>query len=154
MPEVKTEAPRLTEERDIHETIVDAIRRCSSPSSGEILRLFQLIKDTKILAGHDTIISEIDKFFDFPGANKWARDIRLMRECLLAKKQAASEKAAPAAGEKKCLEPGTNLYELELKTKALVSVLTHPESDSKRWNASIREQVEIVHKITGKALGK
>lgn len=239
MTDVKTEVPRLTEERDIHETIVDAIRRCRSPSSEEILHLFQLIKDTKILAGHDAIIAEIDKFFDSAGANKWARDLREVRASLYAKKQAAAEKAAgekkqdgttgitdieqlcgildqanklsdallqsgngdgireldektaqvvdalthtptdtpkrqaaihelaqtmrrlaktealkPAVGEKKVLEPGTNLYELELKTKALISVLTHPQSDGTRWNASIREQVEIVHKITGKALGK
>lgn len=80
--------------RPFHETIVDAIERCTSPSTGEITRLFELIKETKIPAGHDTIIAAIDRYFDFPGGSKWARDIRLVKESILAQKQAAAEKAA------------------------------------------------------------
>lgn len=230
--------------RPFHEAIVEAIRRCPDPLNTEIWALLQLIKETKIPAGHDEIIAAIDWYFNPSATNPWKSIIHEVKESILAQKHAAEEKAeaaakaggekkedaagitdieqlcgildqasklsdallqsgdgngireldekttnvidalthtptdtpkrqaaiqelmqtvhrlakteppAPATGEKKCLEPGTNLSELELKTKALISVLTHPQSDGTRWNASIREQVEIVHKITGKALGK
>lgn len=80
------------ETKPFHETIVDAIRQCSKPTTGEIIRLFEFIKKTTVPANHDAIIAAIDKYFDFPGANKWAREIRLVKEHLLAQKQAAKNK--------------------------------------------------------------
>ncbi len=80
-------APKITT-RPVHETIVEAIRRCNpSPSSGEILHLFQLIKDTTIPKGHDEIIAAINEYFRFPGGEKWAREIREVRESILEQKR-------------------------------------------------------------------
>lgn len=79
--------------RPFHETIVDAIRRCSYPSTGEITRLLRLIEETKIPKGHDEIIAAIDAFFKFPGADKWAREIREVKESILEQKRAAAQKA-------------------------------------------------------------
>lgn len=76
----------LDEKHPFHETIVEAIGRCGSPSTGEILRLFQLIKKTKIPKGHDEIIAAIDKFFDFPGSGKWAHEIMEVKESVLSQK--------------------------------------------------------------------
>lgn len=86
-------APELVTGRPFHQTIIDAIRRCPGPSTGEILRLFQLIKDTQILMGHDEICAAIDEYFYFPGANKWAREIRLVKESLRAQQEQAGKKA-------------------------------------------------------------
>lgn len=72
--------------RPFHETIVMAIKRCPSPSSGEIIHLFQLIKETKIPAGHDKIIEAIDEYFHFSGGNKWAKDIREVKESIIEQK--------------------------------------------------------------------
>ena len=83
--------------RPFYETIVDAIRRCPGPSGGEILRLFTLIKETTILWDHDRIIAAIDEYFNFAGGEKWARDIRLVRESILAQKKEAEQKAAKKA---------------------------------------------------------
>jgi len=77
--------------RPFHETIVEAIGRCPSPSTGEILRLFQLIKDTVIPKDHDKIIAAIDKYFDFSGAGKWAREIREVKESILSQKPTSHE---------------------------------------------------------------
>jgi len=71
--------------RPFHETIVDAIRRCSSPSTGEIIRLFALIEQTEIIAA-------IDEFFGFSGGEKWAYDIRRVKESILAQKEKSKTK--------------------------------------------------------------
>jgi len=78
--------------RPFHETIVDAIRRCSSPSTGEIIRLFALIEQTEIPEGHDEIIAAIDEFFGFSGGEKWAYDIRRVKESILAQKEKSKTK--------------------------------------------------------------
>ncbi len=78
--------------RPFHETIIDAIHRCSGPSTGEIIHLLRLIEETIIPEGHDTIIAAIDAYddyFDFKGYEKWAWDIREAKENLLARKQTA-----------------------------------------------------------------
>lgn len=75
--------------RPFHETIVEAIRVCGPASSGRIFILTRLIRDTAIPKGHDQILAAIDEYFDFPGSNKYARDIREVKESLLAQKQAA-----------------------------------------------------------------
>lgn len=72
--------------RPFHETIIDAINRCSAPSTGEILRLFQLIKETVIPKGHVEIVAAIEKYFDFPGAEKWADEISGVKNALLAQR--------------------------------------------------------------------
>ena len=36
---------------------------------------------------HDEIIAAIDAYFDFPGAEKWARQIREVKESLLEQKE-------------------------------------------------------------------
>lgn len=78
--------------RPFHETIVGAIRRCNpSPSAMEILHLFDLIKETKIPSGHSKIVAAIDEYFNFPGADKWAREIREVKESLLEQAQKVGE---------------------------------------------------------------
>ncbi|MFH1631935.1 MAG: helix-turn-helix domain-containing protein [bacterium] len=75
-----------SQKRPFHETIVDAIRSCPSPSTGEIFRLFRLIRQTKIPKGHDEIVAAIDKAFDFPGSSKYAREVNATRASVLAQK--------------------------------------------------------------------
>lgn len=79
--------------RPFHETIIQAISWCPmGPSSGEIIRLMSLIRITVIPAGHDEIIKAIEKYFDFPGSEKWAQEIRIVKESLLEQKKIAEEK--------------------------------------------------------------
>lgn len=78
--------------RPFHETIVGAIKRCPSPSTGEILRLHQLIMETRIPAGHDAILSALAKFWDFPGASKWSCLIREVVESVEAQKSLVDDK--------------------------------------------------------------
>jgi len=115
--------------RPFHETIVEAIGRCPSPSNGEILHLFQLIKDTKIPKGHDEIIAAIDKFFDFPGAGKWAREIREVKESVLGQKQASAKKSE---GEKKSV----NLDELQQEVEKLLALLKDRQPASRHGMSS------------------
>ncbi|HUD20891.1 MAG TPA: hypothetical protein VMQ44_02390 [Candidatus Saccharimonadales bacterium] len=69
------------------------MKRFPRPSTEEFLSLLELVKETTIDEGHDEIIAEIDKYFDFPGSAKYARYIREAEENLLAQKQVAAEKA-------------------------------------------------------------
>ena len=78
--------------RPFHETIVEAIRVCGPASSGRIFILTRLIRDTAIPKGHDQILAAIDEYFDFPGSTKYARDIREVKESLLAQKAAVHAK--------------------------------------------------------------
>lgn len=56
--------------------IARAIMRCPADMpSGEMLRIFRLIKDVELTEGHDEIISAITKHFGFPNAVKWADDV-------------------------------------------------------------------------------
>ena len=133
--------------RPFHETIVGAIQRWSSPSNGEILRLFQLIEETKIPKGHDEIITAVDKFFDFPGAGKWAREIRKGRESVLAQKQASAKKAED---EKK----GINLDDLQQETEKLLALLKDRQPGLMTWNEFMQERLQNLHKLASQALGK
>ncbi len=134
--------------RPFHETIVSAIQRCNpSPSSNEILRLFLLIKETKIPRGHDKIIAAIDKYFDFPGAEKWACEIREVKASLLEQKQAAAKKPA---GEKK----GINFDDLQQETEKLLSLLKDRQPGPMTWNEFVHERLQNLHKLTSQALGK
>lgn len=110
-------ATQRIQERPFHETIVNAIQRCSSPSSGEILRLFRLITETRIRKNHDQIILAIDKFFDFPGAGKWAREIREVKEAILGQKKVSAKKSV---GKKKSVR----LDDLQQETEKLLAILT------------------------------
>jgi len=133
--------------RPFHETVVEAIQRCSSPSSGEILRLFQLIKETKIPKGHDEIIAAIDKFFDFPGAGKWAREIREVKEAVLGQKQASAKKSER---EKK----GINLDDLQQEAEKLLALLEDRQPGLMTWNEFMQKRLQNLHKLTSQALGK
>lgn len=133
--------------RPFHETIVDAIQRCPGPSSREFLLLFQLIKDTKIPKGHDEIIAAIDKFFDFPGAGKWTRDIREVKESILEQKQASAKKTE---GEKK----GINFDDLQQETEKLRALLKDRQPGLLTWNEFMQERLQNLHRLTSQALGK
>lgn len=133
--------------RPFHETIVDAIGRCSSPSSGEILRLFQLIKDTKIPKGHGEIIAAINRFFNFPGAEKWAREIREVKESLLAQKQASAKKAE---GEKNTVD----LDRLQQEVEKLLALLKDRQTGLAAWHDFMHERLENLHKLASQGLGK
>lgn len=143
---MQTMAEKVTT-RPFHETIVEAIQRCSGPSSGEILRLFQLIKDTKIPKGHDEVIVAIDEFFDFPGAGKWAREIREVKESILGQKQASVKKAKD---EKK----GISLDDLQQETEKLLALLADRQPGLMTWNEFLQERLQNIHKLTSQALGK
>ena len=133
--------------RPFHDTIVYAIQRCPHPSSGEILRLFQIIKDTKIPNGHDEIIAAINKFFDFPGSWKWAREIREVKESLFGQKQANAKKAE---GEKK----GINLDDLQQEAEKLLSLLKDRHPGLMTWNDFMRKRLQNLHELASQALGK
>lgn len=129
--------------RPFHESIVEAIRRCDpSPSKGEILRLFEMIKETKIPKGHDEIIAVIDKFFDFPGGEKWARHVRLVKESVLAQKQVASQKS-----EKKSV----SLEELQQEAEKL---MTMSREDGSSGFDKYFQCVEKLHNLTLQVLGR
>ena len=81
-------ATEQTTTRPFHETIVDAIQRCSRVSSGEVFRLIQLIKETKIPKGHDEIMTAIDEHFS-PRTEQWAREVREVNESLMEQKASA-----------------------------------------------------------------
>lgn len=76
------------ETKPFHKTIIEAIRQ-STLTTNEIFHLFDLIKKTTIPENHDAIMAAIDHYFDFPGSQKFARDIRLVKENLLEQKRAA-----------------------------------------------------------------
>lgn len=122
-----------TARRPFHETIVDAIRHCSSPSTGEIIRLFRLIEETKIPKGHDEIIAAIDSYFNFPGANKWSREIREMKESILEQKKAAAQKADD-------VKPGTSLDDLNGQVTAAIFELEEAERKVSRLEEEIAKQ--------------
>ena len=133
--------------RPFHETIVEAIRRCDLMKwRREMFFLFQLIKETKIPKGHDEIIAAIDQSFDFPEAEKWPIEKRLVKESLLAQKQAASQKD----GEKKEVD----LNSLDWEAEQLHYYIANPEPDSEQWKQSLQETIKNLHKLTSQALGK
>lgn len=131
--------------RPFHETIIDAINECSNPSTGEIIHLFRLIKITKIPAGHDDIMVAIYRYFSFPGASKWAGDIREVKESLLAQK-AEAEQQRQAQGAI-CLD------ELSNEAENLLHLLMDRHSTA-TWNDLLRERLEALHRIISQALGK
>src|SRR3989344_9326613 len=114
-----------TATRPFHETIVWAIMRCAS--TPEILRLFRLIRETKIPKGHDEIIAEIDRFFDFQGSEKWAREIHEVKESILGQKRASADRTED---EKK----GVNLDDLQQETENLLVLLRNRQPDRLTWN--------------------
>jgi hypothetical protein len=73
-----------------HKTIVQMIDRGYSVE--RTLFIMSMLHETAIPEGHDEIIAALDHYFDFPGAVKYARDIREVKESLLAQKEAASKK--------------------------------------------------------------
>jgi hypothetical protein len=101
---MKKKAGQTPTLREINETIIDAIRRCPNPASGEIFRLFQLIKETRIPKGHNDIVVAIDRFFDFPGAEKYARERRLVKDSLIEQETTAEKEAKEMARVKKQLK--------------------------------------------------
>ena len=142
--EVISQPVQFVSVRPFHESIVDAIRRCPSPSSGEILRLLQFIKETTIPKGHDEIIAAIDHYFDFVGAGKWAREIREVKEHLLDQKKAATAKA----------KEGVNLDELQQETERLLALLKDRQPGLMGWNGFMQERLKNLHKLISQALGK
>ena len=84
---------KLASLRPFHETIVLEIRRCNpSPSEGDIFALLRQIRETKIPANHEAILAAILKYFDFPGATKYAREIRETMDMVLLQKQVALQR--------------------------------------------------------------
>ena len=124
-------------------TIIRAISRCSNPTTGEIMRLFALIKETEIKFGHDEIIQAIDNYFNFPGNSKWARDIREVKENILAKKRAI---------EKEVLQKiNRTLDDLEKEAKLLLNILE--ERRPKDWSGyeEIVKRIEKMKKLLDQA---
>jgi len=104
--------------KPFHETLIDMIKLGSGRSVEHVLFLFDIIKITKIPKGQAEIISAIEKYFDFPGASKYARDIREVKENLLAQQKLAVEE------EKKKREVRTEdlLYELNKRRREPLSM--------------------------------
>lgn len=134
--------------RPFHETIVEAIRTCGPASTGRIFLLTRLIRDTKIPKGHDEILAAIDEFFDFPGSNKYARDLREVRESLLAQKEAVTKKAGVSETKE------VDLNYLQWEAQKLHFCLNDRKPDSAEWKKSLQEIIETMHKLTAQALGK
>ncbi len=138
-------------DRPFHETIIGAIKRCpSSPSTGEIFRLFKHIETTKIPKGHEEIIAAIDQYFDFPGGKKWARDVKQVKESILRKKQAASETTGKKGKDWKMVD----LDEIQIPAQRLAHYLANCQPDSANWNRLMRDTAEQLHKLISRALGK
>lgn len=82
--------------RPFHYTVVDALRRCVSLRSnvGKILDLFEIIRETEILANHGNILAEIDELFTFyPGNARWAKEIFLVKDSIREQAKKAQEKS-------------------------------------------------------------
>lgn len=77
----------MDKKRPFHETIVTAIRRCTGPSTGEILRLHRLIMETDIPKNHDAILEALHQYWDFPGSSKWRSEIADIIESVETQKQ-------------------------------------------------------------------
>lgn len=83
----------IGDKKPFHETIILAIQNCPGPSTGEIDRLCWLIRNTRIPKNHDAIIKALEKYFNFPGGEKWCRLLRITKEEILSEKALAETKA-------------------------------------------------------------
>ncbi len=71
-------------DRPFHETVVDAIKDCDqSLSNGHILLLMQVIASTDIPRNHAEIMRAVDEYFNFPGGEKWADHVDVVKKHLL-----------------------------------------------------------------------
>jgi len=137
-----------TKRLPFHETVVNAIRNCNpSPSTGHILQLFNLIKETNIPKGYDEIVAAIDDYFNFPGATKWAREIREVKENLLEQKRVSIEKSGD---DKKSI----NLDDLQQEVEKLLALLKDRQQGLMTWNEFMQERLQNLYKLSSRALGK
>lgn len=77
--------------RPFHETVIDALRRCGSPSASNTLNILGLILETEIREGHDDILAAIERYVKFPGG-AWAEEVHQVKESLLIQKRAHTPK--------------------------------------------------------------
>lgn len=133
--------------RPFHETIIEAIGRCPSPRSNQIFNLLELIKETTIPKGHDEIIAAIEEYFNIPNRQAFARDIREVKENLLARKRASEEKLANQ-------EKGVNLDELQQEVERILNLLKDRQPGLFTWNGFMHERLQSLYVLISKALGK
>lgn len=93
---------------------------------------------------HDEIIVVIDKFFHFPGAGKWAREIREVKESILAQKREADERKSE----------GVDLEDLQKETEKLTALLKDRHPGLMTWNEFMRASLQNLHRLASQALGK
>ena len=133
-----------TPKRPFHETIVDAIKRCHGPSSGEIYHLMKLIEETEIPAGHDAIMAAIDEYFNFEDSEKWVTEIREVKEYLRSEREAASFESQ-----------SINLDELQDEATKLIALIKDRQQISFIvWYEAMLEQLSKVYKIIGQVLSQ
>ncbi|HSV94616.1 MAG TPA: hypothetical protein VLH94_01365 [Spirochaetia bacterium] len=124
-----------------HQTIVEAIERCPSPSTGEIFRLFRLIRATEITEGHDEIVTAIDNFFDFPGAGKYAQEIRWVKECLETQKLKFA--AVPRT---------MNLDEFQVEIEKMLSLLKDRQTGMISWYGFFLDRLKSLHSMISRVV--
>jgi|SRR3989338_2681112 len=82
-----------TKVRPFHETVVEAI--CHSQSPGEVVRLFQLLQNTRILEGHNEILAAArERVGKLENSWKWNDEMAALEKSLLAQRQAATNRNA------------------------------------------------------------
>ncbi len=90
----------LNQLRPFDESIVLAIEQVhGNGTAQEMIYLMDLIQKTKIPKNHDSVLAALDRYWDFPGATKWAREIRQTRESLIAQQQEQDKVSADKIAE-------------------------------------------------------
>lgn len=97
LPKKKKELKKF---QPFHYSVVEALKKCSSIHDG--LVIFELIRETEILANHDAIIDAFDELKEFQFADDdLDRKIQKTRKHLLAQKELAQEKSRAQNAERK-----------------------------------------------------
>lgn len=131
--------------RPFHETILEAINRCDSPSTGEILRLMKLLRETKIPKGHDEIIDALNKYWDFPGASKWGRHIRETKQAVLNQKPSSVRKTEGIEVEEQLTHDNLQVY-----VDKIYSFLHNREEGCSSWHIALNEELQQLHGLLSK----
>lgn len=130
--------------RPFHQTIIEAIGRCSRHTNqnqrSEINSLLFLIIITKIPAGHDEIITALDEFVEINGVGKSPNYFREARLSLLEQKQEAEKKSKN--GQKKIDTDIVNF--LRDETEKLLSLLQAPQIGLISWQEFVRERIKTL----------
>ena len=113
-------------------------------SSAEMDGLAVLIKTTKILKGHDKIITAWN---ERRKVMLWGTEDLGVPANLRTRQQAITENTWS-------VKKGFNLDELQQETKKLLSLLENRQPGLMTWNEFLYERLQGLYKLTSQALGK